>query len=264
MFGLSKSRSAGLVVILGSAVLAACAPKPAPPPPPPPPPKVVAIPPRPVAPGNASDLMSVPPLDLYGVRQTVNYHLTPAQTTWNLRAAYNVAALNCLEPKYEPIVIAYRSYLKNNAKKLTATTKLIDGEFRKKYGAAFRDEQDAYMTQVYNYFALPPALHNFCDAALVMSQESLPVVPAELDAFSARWLPQLEAVYEQFYLSYQAYRLAAAQWDIEYGAVYGAPPVLLQPQSQPAPLSLPVSTTTPASGSAPVSATTYGPAANRK
>lgn len=274
MFGLSKFRMAGLVAVAGSVVLAACAPKPAPPPPPPPPPKVVAIPPRPVPPGNASDLMSIPPLDLYGVRQTVNYHLSPAQTTWNLRAAFNVAALNCLDPKYEPIVVAYRSYLKTNAKKLTATTKLTDGEFRKKYGAGFRNEQDAYMTQVYNYFALPPALANFCDASLVMSQEVGQVVPAELDAFSARWLPQLESVYEQFYLSYQAYRIASAQWDIQYGAVYGAqqgfpqgqlqsqsPSLTLPPASAPAPapsgsLSLPAP--------APTAAATYGPIANRR
>jgi hypothetical protein len=250
MFGISRNRGLGLVAVLGSVVLAACAPKPAPPPPPPPPPKVVAIPPRPVAPGDASDLMAIPPRDAFGVRQTVNYRLTPAQTTWNLRSAFNVAALNCLEPRYEPIVVAYRAFLKNNAKKLTATTKTIDQEFRKKYGGSFRVEQDVYMTQVYNYFALPPALENFCDASLVMSQESLAVVPAELDAFSARWLPQIEGVYEQFFLSLEAYRIAAAQWDAQYGAIYG------EPKAQPVSLTVPQP--------APAGTATYGPTTNRR
>jgi len=263
------------MAVTGSIVLAACAPK-APPPPPPPPPKVIAIPPRPLPPMGASNAMTVPARDFSGVRQTVNYRLTPAQTTWNLRSAFNVAALNCLDPKYGPIVIAYRTYLKNNAKKLTATTKLIDKEFREKYGATYRGAQDAYMTQVYNYFALPPTLRNFCDASLVMSQESIPVVPGELDAFSARWLPQLESVYDQFFMSYDAYRIAVTQWDAQYGAVYGA-----QPQAAGATLSLPLSqptlnlpaTTPPAPPPAPAPAPaatatpapmSYGPVTNRR
>lgn len=228
MFSVSPIRVLGMAALSAAAILAACAPKPPPPPPPPPPPKVVAIPPRPVAPAGAAENLKVPPLDAFGQRLTVNYRLSPAQATWNLRSAFNVAALNCLDPKYEPIVVSYRSFLKNHARKLKTTTKLIDEEFRKKYGATYRIEQDAYMTQVYNYFALPPTLKNFCDASLVMSQEAVSVVPAQLDAFSARWLPHLESVFEQFFLSFEAYRLAASQWDAQYGAIYGTAP---RPQS---------------------------------
>ena len=224
MFGLSRARACGMATLAALVALAGCAPKVVTPPPPAPP-KVVSIPPRPVPPAGASANMTVPPLDTFGARRTINYRLTPAQTTWNLRSAFNVAALNCLDSKYEPIVVAYRSFLKANAKRLTATTQIIDREFRKKYGATYRVEQDAYMTQVYNYFALPPTLKNFCDASLVMSLESTKAVPAELDAFSARWLPHLESVFEQFFLSYEAYRLAVAQWDAQYGPVYGTPQV---------------------------------------
>lgn len=251
MFGQSGFRVAGIAAVAGSLILAACAPKPAPPPPPPPPPpKVVTIPPRPVAPNGAAETMALPPRDAFGVRQTVNYRLTPAQMTWNLRSAFNVAALNCLDPKYEPIVVAYRVFLKNHSKKLKGTQKTLDTEWRGRFGATFRGEQDAYNTQVYNYFALPPVLANFCDASLVMSQESLPVVPAELDAFAARWVPQLESVYDQFFLSYEAFQLSAAQWDAQYG-----PPVTA---AQPA-VVLPTVVTQPGIG--PV---TYGPTTNRR
>lgn len=232
MFAITRYRIFGAFALAGGLVLASCAPKP--PPPPPPPPKVVAIPPRPVAPAGASDTFTVPPRDVMGVRKTVNYRLSQAQMTWNVRSAFNVAALNCLGPKYEPIVVAYRSFLKNHAKGLKNTTKMLDLEFREKFGPTFKIDQDAYITQVYNYFALPPTLRNFCDASLVMSQESLAIVPAELDLFSARWLPQLEAVFEQFFLSYDAYRIAAAQWDAQYGSVYGAhraPKPVTLPQS---------------------------------
>lgn len=222
MFALTRVRVLGGLAATTAVLLASCA-APPPPRPAPPPSKVVTIPPRPVAPAGASDSLKVPPLDTFGVRKTVNYRLSPAQTTWNLRSAFNVAALNCLGPKYEPIVVSYRTFLKSQAKKLKATTRSVDEEFRKKYDGTFRVEQDAYMTQVYNYFALPPTLPNFCDASLVMALEARKVVPAELDAFSARWLPQIETVFEQFYLSFEAYRLAAAQWDAQYGPVYGRP-----------------------------------------
>lgn len=260
MFQFSRMRVLGATGLAGAAALAACAPKVVPPPPPPPPPpKVVSIPPRPVPPDGASADMPIPLRDAFGIRQTVNYRLTPAQTTWNLRSAFNVAALNCLEPQYQPIVIAYRSFLKTNAKKLTATTKAIDGEFRKAYGATFRVEQDAYMTRVYNYFALPPTIEHFCDASLVMSQESLAVVPAELDAFSARWMQQYESVFDQFFLSYEAWQIASAQWDAQYGAVYGTPQV--QPASLDAAAPGPVLTLPQP---VPPGTTTYGPATNRR
>lgn len=231
MFAVTRFRILGAFALAGGLVLASCAPKA--PPPPPPPPKVVAIPPRPVAPAGASETFTVPPRDAYGVRKTVNYRLSPTQMTWNLRSAFNVAALNCLDPKYEPIVVAYRAFLKNHAKGLKNTTKKLDVEYRAKFGPTYKIEQDSYMTQVYNYFALPPTLRNFCDASLVMSQESLAIVPAQLDVFSARWLPELEAVFEQFFLSYDAYRIAAAQWDAQYGRVYGkqsAPQTINLPQ----------------------------------
>ena len=260
MFCFSRIRGLGIAALAGSAVLAACAPKVVPPPPPPPPPpKVVTIPPRPIPPDGASDNMPIPLRDAFGVRQTINYRLTPAQTTWNLRSAFNVAALNCLDPKYEPIVIAYRSFLKNQSKKLASTSKTIDGEFRKAYGATFRVEQDAYMTRVYNYFALPPTVENFCDASLVMSQESLAVVPAELDAFSARWMNEYESVFDQFFLSYEAWRIASAQWDTQYGAIYGTPQV--QPAAFDGTASGQVLTLP---RTEPSAAATYGPTTNRR
>jgi hypothetical protein len=41
-----------------------------------------------------------------------------------------------------------------------------------KYGAKdYIRTRETYMTQVYNYFAYPPTLTHFCDAALVMSRE---------------------------------------------------------------------------------------------
>jgi hypothetical protein len=222
-----------------SVVLAGCAKTP-PPPPPPPPPPVVVVPPQPQPPNGASTNLAVPPLDTFGVRHTVNTGLSSVQTTWNLRSAYNVAALNCLDPKYAQIVVNYRAFLKTNAKKLTAVNKAVDQEFKSKFGAKFIPPREAYMTQVYNYFALPPTLPAFCDAALLMSNEAQPVTSDQLDSFAARALPAIELVFLQFYRSYDQYRTDLAGWQAKYmspsvptpPAAIHLPPNLIQGQAR--------------------------------
>ena len=150
------------------------------------------------------------------MRQTINTGISSAQTTWNLRSAFNVAALNCLKPEHVEILGAYKTYLKVNAKGLKAANKAVDSEFKGRYGAAFIKPREAYMTQVYNYFAFPPTLPNFCDAALLMARESLLVKPADLTTFSAAQMPRFELVFEQFYRAYEQYRTDAALWDARY------------------------------------------------
>ena len=64
------------------------------------------IPPRPIPPNGAAYVMSIPRLGADGVRQTVNSGLSADERAWNFRAAWNVAALNCLAPEYQPILDA--------------------------------------------------------------------------------------------------------------------------------------------------------------
>lgn len=211
-------------------LLASCAdaakpkPKPAPPPPPPPPPPVVVyIPPRPTPPLGASPNSLIPPLSSTGVRQTVNAGISPSQTVWNLRSAYNVAALNCLKPEHADILVGYKLFLKNHKLGLAKANTAVNSEFRKRYGASFVRPREAYMTKVYNYYAFPPTLTNFCDAALVMAQESKTVKPIDLTAFSKRSLAALDVVFENFYRSFEQYRADAAAWDAKYAPKPAAP-----------------------------------------
>ena len=212
----------GAVAILS--VLVACAPKAPPPPPPPPPPKpVVYIPPRPRPPIGAPAGVAVPPVGANGVRQTVNANLSPTQATWNFRSAYNVAALNCLKPEHADILVGYRVFLKTHVRGLKTANRGVDGDYRQRFGAAFIRPREAYMTQVYNYFAYPPTLAAFCDATLAASRESVTVKRADLAAFSARSLTQLELVFDQFYRSYEQYKTDAALWDAKYAPAPVAP-----------------------------------------
>ena len=169
-------------------------------------------------------MMYVPPEGLDGERITINSNLGEDDTLWQFRSAWNVAALNCSAPQYQPITDAYGAFLKRSDRALDAANAAIDRRFREEHGsrsAAIR-AREAYMTQVYNYFALPPARSSFCTAALEMATEALASPPEDPQVFAATNLQRFEAVFDQFFDEYEQYRAAAGEWDAQYGAQYGA------------------------------------------
>lgn len=211
-------------VLGGLAVLSACGPKEAPKVAPPPPRPAIVVPPRPTPPIGASNHMVIPPVGPDGVRQTVNANLTELQRTWNFRSAYNVAALNCQKPQHASIVVGYRAFIRKHARGLTTANRGVDTDFRAKYGARFIAPRETYMTQVYNYFAYPPTLDAFCDAAQAMSTSAQAVATKDLNTFAAAELPRIEQVFENFFRAYDQYRLDAAAWDAKYAPVMAAVP----------------------------------------
>jgi hypothetical protein len=240
----------GLAVAALAIGLASCAPKPAPPPPPPPPPPVIVpTPPKPTPPDGASLGIYLPPADASGLRQSVNRNISPTQMLWNLRSAYNVAALNCNSPVHAAILPRYKVFLTTHSKALVAANKKVDAEFKGKYGAKFIAPREQYMTSVYNHFALPPTLPNFCDAVMAVSKDGELVKSAELEAFAIRSLPSIEVVFDDFYRRYEKYRNDLAAWE----ARYGPPPAPATTSVSYAPVVIPAMGTTSA-GSA-----SYGP-----
>ena len=221
-----------------AAALLAAAPayagKKKPPPPPPPAPRMVYVTWKPIPPEHAAPALAYPALGADGLRPSVNRNISPAQTTWNLRSGYNVAALNCQNAKHAAIVVNYRAFLKAHAKGLRAANAKVDAEWRAKYGASFIRAREKFMTEVYNHFAIPPVQRAFCDAALAMSIDAKTVKPADLNAFAARTLPSLEIVFDDFFKRYDQYRLDMAAWETQWGkdAVPGTL-VIATPQNSP-------------------------------
>lgn len=174
----------------------------------------------------ASELTPIPARDQYGMRVTINSNISTAQRTWNLRSAFNVAALNCMEVQHAPILEAYKRFLTTHKKGLLATYKTVDREWRDRMGAGFVQARESYSTKVYNYFALPPVLPGFCSEMLTISGQSLAVQPRDLDAFSARSLARIEGVFERFYLDFEKFKRDVANWDATYKpmrAPFGGP-----------------------------------------
>jgi hypothetical protein len=212
-------------LVAGAALLSGCAaPAPLPPPPPPaPPPVVEAVPYRPLPPGGAHYVMDIPPRGPDGRRVTVNSGLSDDNLVWHLRSAWNVAALNCLAPEYQPILDGYRAFLANNSRPLKAVYDRIERDYARRFKT--RREamvaRDGLNTQVYNFFALPAAREGFCRAALDMAKRALAAPPKDPLAFARANFDGLLVPFETFFDEYEAYQRAAAEWDAKWGPIYG-------------------------------------------
>lgn len=219
---LTVIRLAGIAA--GVAALGACATPAPPPPPPPPPPVVEAVPFRPIPPAGAAYVMVVPERGMDGQRITVLNNISPDEKVWYFRSAWNVAALNCTGPAYQPILDGYSTFIKSHDRALRQVNGRIDASYRKQYSVA-RDAikaREKTMTTVYNYFALPPARANFCQAAMGVAQQALATPKYDPVEFATANFATLQVPFETFFTAYEQYQTASAAWDAQYGARYGA------------------------------------------
>lgn len=248
-----KQASLIAVAVGGIAALSACGAKQvAYVPPPPPPPVIVVIPPRPLPPFGVSPNLIPPPRDASGLYRSVNRNISLTQSVWNLRSAYNVAALNCRQPQHVTMIDSYREFLRLHAKALKKANKKVDAEFTALHGKGYIPYRETYMTEVYNHFALPPTMTEFCDAVAAVAREAQLIKPEELELLATRSLPTIEVVFDNFYSKMDVYRGELAAWEAKYGppAPVAAPAVSAFAASPP-----------PASGPLPGSLVVPAPAA---
>ncbi|MFC4292940.1 hypothetical protein ACFOWX_11000 [Sphingorhabdus arenilitoris] len=211
-----------LGVVFAFTVIAACTPKPPPAPIPPPPPVIVAPPPppaRPLPPAGAAATLIMPPVGIDGVRETPNRFISSNEAVWHFRSAINVAALNCQGPVWDAIATNYNSFIGNNKLTLRKISKVIDQEYKTRYpGENALRVRDTKMTDLYNYFSLPTVRQEFCDAALIKSQEAAAVDWRVLPEYSVGALSDLDGIFIRFFDSYAQYEAKLAEWNRLYGA----------------------------------------------
>lgn len=168
--------------------------------------------------------MDIPAMGPDGRRITVLNSLSDDERVWYFRSAWNVAALNCTDPLYTPVLDGYSSYIKNNAKVLKQVNDRIDASYRKEYNVR-RDAikaRETTMTTVYNYFALPPARGGFCTAALDVANRAAALPDLDPVVFAQANLTTMEQPFEDFFTAYEKYQRASADWDARYGSRYGS------------------------------------------
>lgn len=169
-------------------------------------PPVILVP-KPVAalPPGASPGMAIPAMLADGTYPTPNRDLSAAAKVWHLRAGLNVAALACRDAEAGRIVAGYNAMLSSQKAALASAQMQMAAEYRAR-GGDWEDAQDDAMTRLYNFFSLSPARAAFCAAAERVIAQAATVTPAEMPAFAAAKLPELDRPFTDFYVAYDAWR----------------------------------------------------------
>lgn len=232
-------RGIAIALVMG---IAACAPPP-PPPRPAPPPVIIAPPPppapmpMPTPPNSAAPTLTIPVVDAMGHRMTPNVGLSPEQSLWQLRIALNVAALNCRGPNEAALVADYTRFLNANRAANTRAERWVIADQGRRNGTNGIAARDALSTRLYNYFAQPPVLPDFCRVATGVMALAAAEPTATIMAFASVRLPEVDRPFVDFYAAYDRYRADLALWQSRQ--IAPIPAVI-----PPAPLPTPAPTTT--------------------
>lgn len=203
------------------ALLAACAPKPTPKPTPPAPtpvpaPAPVVIPPRPLPPGNAAVTQQLPARDATGRFVTINSGITGERAFWQLKTGLNVAAIGCRGPEEATLVAAYNQIIKAHTRTIQAAEKKVIADLAKANRTTGVKERDRLSTQLFNYFAQPPAQRAFCERAVGLAQTVATTASAQLVANAPAQLATLDQPFTDFYEAFARYQRDVADWDARY------------------------------------------------
>jgi len=157
----------------------------------------------PRAPDGAAANLVIPARLSDGSYVTPNRNVSAAAAAWHLRAAFNVAALNCNDPALAP---AYNRFLKAHRGALKDAHHALTREYGD--AASF----DPAMTRLYNYFAQPPVMSQFCATAAPLLHQVAALPARELPAAAPAALAQLDRPFTDFYARYDAWRADLAAW----------------------------------------------------
>lgn len=222
---MNLSRKIILAGLLAS--VAACAPKPVVTPPPPrvvtplPPPAAIVIPPRPQPPGNASPTQPLPARSVEGRFVTANSGVTGDRAFWQLKIALNVAAIGCRGAEESALVSAYNRIIKTHSRQIQSTEKTVIADLGKATRTNGIAARDRLSTQLFNYFAQPPAQRDFCSRATEVAQLVSSTPSAQVIAQAPEQLARLDQPFTDFYEAFAKYQVDAADWDVRYGHIVG-------------------------------------------
>lgn len=212
-----------LSLLLGFSILAACQPVAVAPPVAPPPPVVVVaapppIPARPLPPLGSAASLTIPALDADGTRSSPNKGIGPEQTIWHLRSAYNVSALICQGSTWGRLANDYNAFIKKHDSRLSRANREVEAKFqRENPGTEGRRARDTQSTSLYNYFSLPPVKNRYCNSMIIHADEMALLESSQIEDYAAITLPKIDAIFTDFYDSYEAYQKALADWQALYG-----------------------------------------------
>lgn len=221
------------VAALGAVTLAGCAAKAPPPAPVVTPPVVQAIPPRPTPPNSAARTLALPPRAADGTFMTPNARVAGSRAFWQVRIALNVAAIGCRGSEEATMIAGYNNFVKLYAAPIRNTERSVISELATATGTNGVAARDKLSTELFNYFAQPPAQRKFCAVATDMVGRVNATPAAQAITMAPAWLAELDQPFSDFYTAYATWQTDAAAWDRTYGPM--VPPNNAQPQPAPQP-----------------------------
>ncbi|GGE19487.1 hypothetical protein GCM10011529_27550 [Polymorphobacter glacialis] len=123
--------------------------------------------------------------------------LTPAETEanaiWNMRAALNVAALQCQFSNYLATVKTYNAMLKQHSDELSKAQKTMIAHFKRYDGAKALNNFDVYTTRTYNSYSTLDAQYTFCAVAGVVGKDVLATPRGKMGPIAMLRNPEIRA-----------------------------------------------------------------------
>ena len=116
-----------------------------------------------------------------------------ANAVWNVRAALNIAALQC---QFSPFLATVRNYnqsLQQHGDEFDKARATMVAHFRRYDKAAAQTSFDRYTTQTYNSFSTLDAQYAFCESAARVGREVLTVRKGELGKKAASLRDEVRA-----------------------------------------------------------------------
>ncbi len=122
---------------------------------------------------------------------------TRAEALWKMRAALNVAALQC---QYDPalkVVDNYNQFIKLHKDELDSARSSMEGHYRRRYGKAWAGQFDRYNTRNYNSFSATSVQVAYCNKMGEVGTQSLALAAGTLAPYAVTTVPELRAIFPQ-------------------------------------------------------------------
>jgi hypothetical protein len=116
-----------------------------------------------------------------------------ADAIWALRAALNVAALQCQYSSYLRTVNNYNEIVKYHARDFLNAQTILSRHFKRVDGARSAKSFDKYNTRTYNSFSTLDAQYAFCEKAAEAGRHILTIKPTKLGPEAAGLYRDLRA-----------------------------------------------------------------------
>lgn len=114
-----------------------------------------------------------------------------ANAIWNLRAALNIAALQCQYLPELATVATYNSILRVHVAELNRARLTMLAHFKRHDGAKAQNSFDQYTTRTYNSYSTLDAQKAFCEASAKSGQEVLALPAGSLKEAAPRLVPEI-------------------------------------------------------------------------